>query len=84
MKFERGIKMLIISSYATIECGIATFSNDIVIAIEIVFGDKLSVEVCALKNKDPEFKYNKEVTYILPIASLGDYRLVAERTFASL
>jgi hypothetical protein len=37
MKFERGIKMLIISSYAPIECGIATFSNDIVIAIEIVF-----------------------------------------------
>jgi hypothetical protein len=50
----------------------------------LFFGDTLSVEVCALKNKDQEFKYNKEVTYILPIASLDDYRLVAERTFELL
>lgn len=79
MEFDRRIKMLIVSSYTPRECGIATFSNDIVNAIETVFGDTLSVEVCALENKYKEFKYNKEVTYTLAAGSLDDYRLVAER-----
>ena len=79
MKFERGIKMLIVSSYPSRECGIATFSNDIVNAVRIVFGDTLPVEVCALQNSEQHFEYNNEVTFILPVDSLDDYRLVAER-----
>lgn len=79
MESERRIKMLIVSSYTPRECGIATFSNDIVNAIEKVFGDTLPIEVCALENSDKEFKYNKEVTYTLPAGSIDDYRLVAER-----
>ncbi|WP_035671089.1 glycosyltransferase [Flavobacterium sp. 83] len=79
MKFEKGIKMLIVSSYPSRECGIATFSNDIVNAVENVFGDTLPVEVCALQNSDQNFSYNSEVTYILPVDSLDHYRLVAEK-----
>jgi glycosyltransferase involved in cell wall biosynthesis len=79
MKFEKGIKMLIVSSYPSRECGIATFSNDIVNAIENVFGETLPVEVCALQNSDQNFSYNSEVTYILPVDSLDHYRLVAEK-----
>ncbi|MBP6180404.1 glycosyltransferase [Flavobacterium sp.] len=79
MKFEKGIKMLIVSSYPSRECGIATFSNDIVNAVEIVFGETLPVEVCALQNSDQNFSYNSEVTYILPVDSLNHYRLVAEK-----
>ncbi|MFV5685274.1 glycosyltransferase [Flavobacterium sp. GB2R13] len=79
MKFEKVIKMLIVSSYSPRECGIATFSNDIVNAVEIVFGETLPVEVCALQNSDQNFSYNAEVTYILPVDSLEHYRLVAEK-----
>lgn len=79
MKFEKGIKMLIVSSYPPRECGLATFSNDIANAVRIVFGDTLPIEVCALQNSDQQFKYNDEVTYILPVNSLDDYRLVAEQ-----
>lgn len=71
--------MLIVSSYPSRECGIATFSNDIVNAVEIVFGETLPVEVCALQNSDQNFSYNSEVTYILPVDSLNHYRLVAEK-----
>lgn len=79
MKFERGIKMLIVSSYPPRECGIATFSSDIINAVKIVFGDTLPVEVCALQNSEQHFDYSNEVTYILPVASLDDYRLHAEK-----
>jgi glycosyltransferase involved in cell wall biosynthesis len=79
MKIKKGIKMLIVSSYPPRECGLATFSNDIVNAVKIVFGNTLPIEICALQNSDQEYKYNSEVTYTLPTSSLDDYRLVAEK-----
>jgi glycosyltransferase involved in cell wall biosynthesis len=79
MKFEKGIKMLIVSSYPPRECGIATFSNDIVNAVKIVFGNTLPIEVCALQNNEHYFQYGDEVKYILPSSSVDDYRLVAEK-----
>lgn len=79
MKFEKGIKMLIVSSYSPRECGLATFSNDIVNAVNNVFGNTLPIEVCALENENHHFQYGDEVKYILHAASLDDYRLVAEK-----
>lgn len=79
MVFEKGIKMLIVTSYPPRVCGIATFSNDIVNAAKKVFGDTLAVEVCALENNRDQFTYGDEVKYTLLTSSLDDYRLVAEK-----
>ncbi|RKS14787.1 glycosyltransferase [Flavobacterium sp. 120] len=79
MKLQKGIKMLLVSSYPPRECGIATFSNDIVNAVKIVFGDTLPVEVCALQNSEQHFEYSNEVSFILPVDSLEHYRMVAEK-----
>ncbi|MEZ7500128.1 glycosyltransferase [Flavobacterium sp. Arc3] len=79
MRLEKGLKMLIVSSYPPRECGLATFSNDIINAVKIVFGDTLPLEVCALQNNDTENKYSQEVTYTLSAANLDDYRSVAEK-----
>ena len=76
---ERGMKMLIVSTYPPRECGIATFSNDIVTAVEVVFGNTLPIEICALQNNKDELKYSHEVTYILSAKSLEDFRLSAEK-----
>lgn len=79
MKFlERGMKMLIVSSYPPRECGLATFSNDIINAVEVVFGKTLPIEVCALQNGESQFQYNSEVTHILSTFSLEEYRTAAE------
>jgi hypothetical protein len=56
---------------------ISDFSNDIVNAVKIVFGDTLPIEVCALQNNGIEYKYNQEVTYIS--ATLNEYRSIAEQ-----
>lgn len=79
MKFEKEIKMLIVSSYPPRECGLATFSNDIVNAVKLVFGNTLPIEICALQNDQHQFEYGNEVKSILSTSSLDDYQLVAEK-----
>ena len=79
MKYEKGIKMLIVSSYPPRECGLATFSNDIVNSVKKVFGDTLPIEVCALQNSKQQFEYGPEVKYIITSSSIEDYRLIAEK-----
>ncbi len=76
---ERGIKMLIVSSYPPRKCGLATFSNDIIKAVEVVFGNTLPIEICALQNDEHQLKYSNEVTHILSAKSLEDYRPAAEK-----
>jgi glycosyltransferase involved in cell wall biosynthesis len=78
MKFEKGKKMLMVSSYPPRECGLATFSNDIVNAIKVVFGDTLPIEVCALENNKKQYNYNKEVSYTLNSSKLEEYQIIAE------
>lgn len=79
MKLEKEIKMLIVSSYPPRECGLATFSNDIVNSVKKVFGNTLPVEVCALQNNKRQFKYGNEVKYTISTSSAENYLLVAEK-----
>lgn len=79
MKLEKEIKMLIVSSYPPRECGLATFSNDIVNSVKKVFGHTLPIEVCALQNNKRQFKYGNEVKYTISSSSIEDYRIVAEK-----
>ena len=80
MKFlERGMKMLIVSSYPTRECGLATFSNDIVNSVTRIFGNTLPIEICALQNDETSHEYGREVTFTLSTSRLQEYRIVAEK-----
>ena len=71
--------MIIVSSYPPRECGLATFSNDIVNAVARMFGNTLPIEICALQNSETQFKYSSEVTHILSTSLLQEYRRVAEK-----
>ena len=79
MKNDKEIKMLIVSSFPPRECGLATFSNDVLNSIKKVFGDTLPVEICALQNNKQQFNYGDEVKYTISSSSVEDYRLVAEK-----
>ncbi|GAA4884217.1 glycosyltransferase family 4 protein [Flaviramulus aquimarinus] len=79
MKFlERGIKMLLVGTYPPRKCGIATFSNDTVNAIQHMFGETIPIEVCALQNDEKHLAYGEEVSYILQTDRLENYRLMAD------
>ncbi len=67
MRYEKGIKMLLVSSYPPRECGLATFSIDILNSVKKVFGSTLPIEVCALQNIKHQFEYGNEVKYVIEV-----------------
>jgi len=67
------------SSYPPRECGLATFSSDVVNSIKLVFGDSLPIEVCALQKEENQFEYGFDVHYALTVSSIEEYRILAEK-----
>ena len=64
-------EILFITSYPPRECGIATYSQDLIKAINNKFSNSLSIKVCALESGDIDFKYSDDVKYTLK-TSLAD------------
>jgi glycosyltransferase involved in cell wall biosynthesis len=79
MKSKKSKTILLMSSYPPRECGLATFSSDIVNSVKIVFGDSLPIEVCALQKEENQFEYGLDVHYALTVSSVEEYRLLAEK-----
>lgn len=71
------------SSYPERECGIATFSNDLVNAISSQYGHQLEVLVCALENGIKKRTYPKEVRYCLNAENKVAYKQMAKTINAS-
>jgi glycosyltransferase involved in cell wall biosynthesis len=64
-------EILFITSYPPRECGIATYSNDLIKALNNKFSKTLSIKVCALESGYENFNYTDEVKYVLK-TSLAD------------
>ncbi len=64
-------EILFITSYPPRECGIATYSQDLIKALNNKFSNSLFIKVCALESGDLNFKYPEEVKYVLK-TSLAD------------
>lgn len=72
-------EILFLTSYPNRECGIATFSQDLIHAIKNKFGGTFSLKVCALEATDKEYTYPEEVKYILNTADLMRYYEMAQK-----
>ena len=72
------LKMILISSFPPRECGIATFSQDLVNAVKNIYGCTLPVEVYALENDPERCKDKDDVTDTLHSPTLTDYRKIAD------
>jgi glycosyltransferase involved in cell wall biosynthesis len=64
-------EVLFITSYPPRECGIATYSQDLIKTLNNKFSNSLSIKVCALESGDVNFQYTDEVKYVLK-TSLAD------------
>ncbi|TVQ93289.1 MAG: glycosyltransferase [Bacteroidetes bacterium] len=62
---EKPAELLIITSYPPRECGIATYSHDLIEALNNKFSQSLKIRVCALENGEDIFSYPREVKYTL-------------------
>jgi glycosyltransferase involved in cell wall biosynthesis len=58
-------EVLLITSYPPRECGIATYSQDLLKALNNKFEESFSLKVCAVESENAPRNYPKEVDYVL-------------------
>ena len=71
-------EILFISSYPPRQCGIATYSMDLIKALNNKFNDSFSIKVCALESGEASFKYPDEVKYTLKTSQYEAYEQLAQ------
>jgi len=72
-------KIAFISSYPPRECGIATYSKDLIDSLKLKFGESFKPVICALETDSQQPMYTEEVSYILNTDHEFSFRnLVAE------
>ncbi len=70
---DRLPEILFVTSYPPRECGIATYSQDLIKALDNKFGNSFSLKVCALEASHTSHAYPKEVKYILNTSRFSEY-----------
>ena len=70
-------EILMISSFPPRKCGIATYSYDLIQAIEDKYDDSFTLKVCALQKENTHLDYLHEVKYFLKSWLKEDYKRLA-------
>lgn len=71
-------ELLVITSYPPRECGIATYSQDLIHALNQKFDQSFIIKVCALEAEDTSFDYPVEVKFKLKTSVAADYHKLAQ------
>ncbi len=57
--------VLFVTSYPPRECGIATYSQDMIKALNDKFSNSFNISICALESDENSYDYPSEVSYVL-------------------
>jgi glycosyltransferase involved in cell wall biosynthesis len=71
-------EILVLSSYPPRKCGIATYSQDLIKALNNKFRSSFSLKICALESGFPKHKYSEEVKYTLDTSIKPSYEKLAK------
>lgn len=71
-------EILVVSSYPPRECGIATYSQDLVKALNNKFSNSFDIKICALESEKTDLEYPPEVRWTLDTAHMAAYMSLAE------
>ncbi len=71
-------EILVVTSYPPRECGIATYSQDLLKSLKKKFKNSFSLKVCALEIGDNNYDYPLEVIYTLNTNDVNQYSYLAE------
>ncbi|MDB5226490.1 MAG: mannosyltransferase [Bacteroidota bacterium] len=71
-------EILFITSYPPRECGIATYSHDLIRALENKFNKSFQISVCALESEYEKHQYADHVKYILDTSDSDAYLKIAD------
>jgi glycosyltransferase involved in cell wall biosynthesis len=58
-------KLLFLSTYPPRECGIATYTHDLIQAIREKYRDNFEIRICALENSNQAHEYAKDPQFVL-------------------
>jgi len=72
-------EMVFITSYPPRECGIATYSQDLILALKSKFKKSFKINICALELAEAKQQYPKEVTYTLETDTPQSYLETAQK-----
>lgn len=70
-------QLLLISSFPPRECGIATYSEDLITALKKTIGNGLSIKICPLESNNETHSYNSDIEYTLNTDSPGSFCTLA-------
>jgi glycosyltransferase involved in cell wall biosynthesis/uncharacterized protein YyaL (SSP411 family) len=71
-------EIVFITSYPPRECGIATYSQDLIFALNNKFRKSFDIKICALENQNDNYFYNENVDYVLETDNQNSYLELAE------
>ncbi len=71
-------EILFITSYPPRECGIATYSQDLIFSLNNKFRKSFDIKICALENQNDNYKYNEKVDFVLQTDNQNSYLELAE------
>ena len=71
--------ILIVTSYPPRECGIATYSQDLIFALNNKFTKSFDVKICALESELEKQNYSNKVNYVLETDNKKSYLELADK-----
>lgn len=71
-------EILFITSFPPRECGIATYSYDLMKALKKQFVYSFSIKIVALENRNEKHTYNEPIKYILNTSEPNSYAILAQ------
>jgi glycosyltransferase involved in cell wall biosynthesis len=72
-------EILFITSYPPRECGIATYSQDLINVIDTKFGKSFSIKVCALETNNENYTYDDRVSHVLETTNSASYQILTDK-----
>lgn len=70
-------EILCITTYPPRQCGIATFSDDLLRSIHQKFGESYTMKVCAIESSSEHHTYNSMVKYRLNTSEKSEFGILA-------
>ena len=71
-------QILFISSFPPRECGIATYSQDLIKALSNKFENSFGIQICPIESENEKHIYAKEVKYSLDVDNSDSFVKVAK------
>jgi glycosyltransferase involved in cell wall biosynthesis len=72
-------EILFITSYPPRECGIATYSQDLIKALDNQFNNSFVIRICPLESESEKHAYGSEIEYLLNVDRASEFSSLAKK-----